>query len=304
MVCGLFGCDKQNSSVNAADSLVASQDVTAPENYAEYQYYTVDKYNNIIDSISGEIIKNDKLIVDSSGNIALKASNQIVVTFDQVQANKSTLHLAQTEDEKIETPSDAPKNNNASIDTTSNATSPATAVQHEDKSNITPTSNNVTETKAHVEPTPIPESINWDPLYSDKEWVFFIKDPSRLDYNDDNAIASVCRFSSKPDLKTTIYVESYGLLDNWKYPINDSITVKTFNGQKYVQLMQSNYSGTLSTVIGGEDIVTLELRCYNGNGHQWLSDELKFKRINNNTLQLISGDYEEFGLKNGDIFVR
>ena len=302
IVCSLSSCDKQNSSENAFDSLVASQSVTASEKYSEYQSYTVDKDGNILDSISGEIIKNDKLIVDSSGNIALKVSNQVVVSFVQVQENKSTLHLAQTEDEKIETSPVDPKNNNSSIDTTSISTSPTTAVHSEDKSNNTPISNKVTETKVHVEPTPIPESINWDSLYSEKEWVFFITDPSRLDCEGSNA--SVCRFSAKPDLKTTIYVESYCLLDNWKYPINDSITVKTFNGQKYVQVMQGNYSGALSTVIGGEDIVTLELKCSNFNGHTWLSDELKFKRINNNTLQLISGDYKEFGLKNGDVFVR
>lgn len=305
MVCSLSSCNKQNSSENASDSLVVSQSVSASEKYSEYTSYTVDKDGNILDSISGEIIKNDKLVVDSSGNIVLKGSNQIVVSFDQVQENKSTLHLAQTqtEDEKIDTSPVDPKNNNTSKDTTSISTSPTTAVHSEDKSNNTPISNKVTGTKVHVEPTPIPESINWDSLYSEKEWVFFITDPSRLDYNGISN-ASVCRFSAKTDMKATIYVESYCLPDNWKYPINDSITVKTFNGQKYVQVMQGIYSGTLSTVIGGEDIVTLELKCYNFNGREWLSDELKFKRINNNTLQLISGDYKEFGLKNGDVFVR
>lgn len=297
VVCSLSGCNKQNSTENDADSLAVSQSAAATEKYSEYQTYTVDKDGNILDSISGGIIKNDELFVDSSGNIALKESNQVVVSSAKVQENKSTLHLAQAEEKKIETaPTTA-----AHPEAKSNST-PIKSKNTPIKSNSTPASSTVTKPKAHIEPNPIPESLHWDSLYTEKEWVFFITDPSRLDWEGSNA--SLCRFSATPDLKTTIHTESYCLLDNWKDPINDSNIVKIFNGQKYVQIMQGNYSGSLSTVVGGEDIVTLELRCYSANGHQWLSDELKFKRVNNNTLQLISGDYKEFGLKNGDAFVR
>lgn len=131
--------------------------------------------------------------------------------------------------------------------------------------------------------------------------MFITTQPGRLEFG---GPPTVCRFTAGQDLYANIFVESYCPVDKWKYPIDNTITVQTIKGQKYIQTSQFTYRGCLYTTVGSEDIVTLELKCYNGTGHKWLTDELKFKRTNNNTLQLISGDYEEFGLKNGDVFVR
>ncbi len=159
-----------------------------------------------------------------------------------------------------------------------------------------------TNPPSHYEPTPIPEFYIWDSLYGEKEWTFFSTDADRQDYPD--ASAFVCRFSAGQDSYADISVEFFCLLDDWKYPLNDDLVIQTMNGQEYVRILWSGYRGSLYSIVGSEDIVTLELRCYDATGHNWLTDELGFKRTDNNTLQLTSGDYAEFNLKNGDVFVR
>lgn len=172
------------------------------------------------------------------------------------------------------------------------------------RTNAPTTSKSAATTKpdSHSEPTPLDISKSWDSLYGNKEWQFFTTDPSRQWF--EGSTASVCRFTAGQDLYANIDVESYCLLDKWKYPLKDDDSLQIFNGQKYVQTYWSGYRGCLFTTVGSEDIVTLELRCYDATGHNWLSDELKFKRTGNNSLKLISGDYKEFKLKNGDVFVR
>ena len=294
ILCGLCGCSKQSPSADDSDySSTVSQSISAPVNYSDYQFYTVDDNGNILDSKTGELITNDELSVDSNGNIVLKENKQVVVTSKQVQENKkmytsSQNTSSQTKNEKSENSSKAPKNNNSSTTKTSSSKSLKSSVS--------------SKSAPHSEPTPIDKVKNWDSLYGEKEWMLFNTEPDRQRY--EGSTAFVCRFSAGQDSHATISVESYCLLDEWKYPLNNDNVVRTINGQKYVQTFWSGYKGDLYTFVGGEDVITLELKCYNATGRNWLSDELKFKRTGNNSLQLISGDYDEFGLKNGDVFVR
>nr|WP_319488433.1 hypothetical protein [uncultured Caproiciproducens sp.] len=294
ILCGLCGCNKQSPGVNNSNySSAVSQSVSASVIYSDYQSYTVDDNGNIIDSKTGNLITNDELAVDSNANIVLKENKQVVVTSKQVQENKK-LHTSsqntssQTKNESTENSSKPEKAPRSSTTKTSSSTTLKSAVSAKPAS--------------HSEPTPIDKIKNWDSLYGEKEWMLFNTEPGRQRY--EGSTAFVCRFSAGQDSHATISVESYCLLDEWKYPLNNDIVVRTINGQKYVQIFWSGYTGDLYTFVGGEDVVTLELRCYDATGHNWLSDELKFKRTENNSLQLISGDYKEFGLKNGDVFTR
>lgn len=299
IICGLCGCSKQSALANDSDySSSVSQSVSAPANYSDYQSYTVDDHGNILDSKTGSLIMNSKLAVDSSGNIVLKENEQIVVTSKQVQENKELQTFSQNtssqnvpskaKNEKTGNSSKAPKiNSSSTVRASSSATSKSAAS---------------TNPAPHNEPIPLDKAKNWDSLYGDKEWMLFSTDPSRMRL--EGSTAFICRFSAGQDLHAAISVEFYCLLDKWQYPLNKDTVVRTMNGQKYVRTWWSGYMGDLSSTVGSEDIVTLELRCYDATGHNWLSDELKFERTGNNSLQLISGDYHEFGLKNGDVFTR
>ncbi|MDF1494146.1 hypothetical protein [Caproiciproducens sp. CPB-2] len=289
----MCGCSKQSPGTNdSGSSRTVSQTVSSSADYSVYQFYTVDDHGNILDSKTGKVVTNDILAVDSSGNIVLKESQQVVVSSKQVQKNKKLYSFSQSTSSqttnKAESASKAEEANRSSSSkkSTSSAVKPAVS----------------SKPKPHSEPVPMDKAKNWDSLYSQKEWTFFNTEESRQKY--DGSSAFVCRFSAGQDSRATISVESYCLLDKWKYPLNSDDVVRTMNGQKYVQIFWSGYKGDLYTFVGSEDTVILELKCYDATGHNWLSDELKFKRTENNSLQLISGDYNEFGLKNGDVFVR
>ena len=293
ILCSLCGCSKQSFSANDSNySSAVSQSVSSPVNYSDYQSYTVDDNGNILDSKTGNLITNDELAVDSNGNIVLKENKQVVVTSEQVQKNKkihnSSQNSSQTKNEKTENSSKPEKAPSSSTIKTSSATVSKSAVSSKPKS--------------HSEPIPIDKLKNWDSLYGKKEWMLFNTEPNRQRY--EGSTVFICRFSAGQDSHATISVEFYCLLDEWKYPLNNDIVVRTIRGKKYVQTAWCGYKGDLYTFVGSEDIVKLELRCYDATGHNWLSDELKFKRTGNNSLQLISGDYKEFGLKNGDVFTR
>ncbi|TQI69100.1 hypothetical protein LY85_3851 [Clostridium sp. KNHs216] len=287
----LCGCSKQNPSTNdSGSSRTISQPVSSSADYSDYQSYTVDDHGNILDPKTGKVMTNDILAVDSSGNIVLKENQQVVVSSEQVQENKKLYSSSQNTSSQSSSQSasktEEASRSSASKKSTSSAVKPAAS----------------SKPAPHSEPVPMDKAKNWDSLYGQKEWTFFNTEASRQKY--DGSSAFVCRFSAGQDSHATISVESYCLLDEWKYPLNNDNVVRTINGQKYVQTFWSGYKGDLYTFVGSEDTVKLELKCYDATGHNWLSDELKFKRTNNNSLQLISGDYNEFGLKNGDVFVR
>lgn len=294
ILCGLFGCGRQNSSTVDSDySSSASQPVSTAVNDSDYQSYTVDENKNILDSKTGSPVANDDLTLDSSGNIVRKDNGQVVVTFERVQENKKINNSSQTQNEGTETSSRPEKTVSSSKRKTSSSTGSKPVVSSKPAAS---------KPKSHSEPISIEKLNHWDSLYGEKEWKSLNTDPSRQWYEGSNAF--VCRFSAGQDSHAAISVECYCLLDEWKYPLNNDNVVKTMNGKEYVQIRWSGYQGDLYTFLGGEDQVTLELRCYDATGHHWLSDELKFKRTGNDSLQLISGDYQEFGLKNGDVFTR
>jgi len=285
----LCGCGKQSSSTNSPNySSAVSQTASISVNDSDYQSYTVDDNGNILDSKTGALITNEELAVDSNGNIILKENKQVVVTSEQVQENKKTYSSSKTENKNTENSSEAKKVSSSPASKTPSSATSKPAVS--------------TKPKPHSEPIPLDKVKNWDSLYGKKEWILFNDEPSRQRY--EGSTAFVCRFTAGQDSYATITVESLCLLDKWKYPLNDDNVVRTINGQKYVQTFWCEYKGSLYTFVGSEDVVTLELRCYDGTGRNWLSDELKFKRTENNSLQLTSGDYSEFGLKRGDVFTR
>jgi hypothetical protein len=289
ILCSLCGCGEQSSSAVDSDySSAGSQSVSTSVNDSDYQSYTVDDNGNILDSKTGGLITNDELALDNNGNIVLKDSGRVVVAYEQVLENKKSYNSSQTKNKKAENSSKPEKAASSSTSKISSSTISKPAVSSKPKS--------------HREPISIEKLNHWDSLYGEKEWKLLNTDPSRQWYEGSNAF--VCRFSAGQDSHAAISVECYCLLDEWKYPLNHDNDVRTMNGKKYVQIRWSGYQGDLYTFLGGEDQVTLELRCYDATGHHWLSDELKFKRTGNNSLKLISGDYQEFGLKNGDVFTR
>ncbi len=299
ILCSLCGCNKQSPATNDSNSSWAvSQPVSSSVDYSNYQSYTVDNNGNILDPKTGKVITNDVLAVDSSGNIVLKENQQVVVTSKQVQENKKLYSSSQNTSSQ----SSSPQTKSGKSESASKAENANRSTASKESTSSAVKSAASSKPESHREPVPIDKVKNWDSLYGQKEWMFFNTEASRQRYEDSSAV--VCRFSAGQDSYATISVESYCLLDKWKYPLNSDNVVRTINGQKYVQIFWSGYKGSLYTFVGSEDTVTLELRCYDATGHNWLSDELKFKRTENNSLQLISGDYNEFGLKSGDVFVR
>ncbi len=242
----------------------------------------------IICGLCGCTNQNPTVSFDNSSESSQSVSTSAVVESEQVQENKKAVSSSQTKSEKAESSSESAKTNSSPTSKTSTSITSKSAVSSKPKSQSKPIS--------------IEKLKNWDSLYGKKEWMLFTTEPSRQRY--EGSTAFVCRFSAGQDTYATIFVESYCLLDKWKYPLNDTIVTRTINGHEYVQTFSSKYKGSFYTFVGGEDIITLELRCYDATGRNWLSDELKFKRTGNNSLQLISGNYEEFGLKTGDVFVR
>lgn len=242
----------------------------------------------IICGLCGCTKQNPNVRSDNSSESSQYVSTSSVVETEQIQENKEVLSSSQTVSEKAVSSSKSTKANSSSTNKTYTSTTSKPAI--------------LSKPKSHSEPISIEKLKNWDSLYGKKEWMLFTAEPSRQRY--EGSTAFVCRFSAGQDSYATIFVESYCLLDKWKYPLNDTTVIRTINGHEYVQTFSSMYKGSIFTIIGSEDVVTLELRCYDATGRNWLSDELKFKRIDNNSLKLISGNYEEFGLKTGDVFVR
>ena len=93
---GLCGCRKKAADRGSSKSESSSRAVSEVGKYEEYQTYTVDDNNQIIDSVTGQAVENDKLSVDESGNIILTKTRQIVVTAKQVQKNKAGMSTGQS----------------------------------------------------------------------------------------------------------------------------------------------------------------------------------------------------------------
>lgn len=283
---GLCGCQKQNTGANESDCSLL-QVVADSEGYGAYQSYTLGQNNLIIDSATGELVSNDKLTIDSNGNIVLKENGQVVVSYEQVQKNKEKLNVLQQKNESSQ----------------ATVQGQNTKISSQDQTSSNSSSNGAsTSPVTHVEPTPLPEAANWDALYGGNEWSFFSTKADRQ-INVGDAISY--RISFQQDGAAIIYEEGYDLPENLSRPQNADDIVKTFNGVTYIKNGTTvNYRGNYSSTVGSEDIVTIELRCYDASGKNWLSDELIFMRKDNNTLKLVNNEYDGFDLKSGDVFLR
>lgn len=148
---------------------------------------------------------------------------------------------------------------------------------------------------------PVPESINWTSLAG--KWEFYTDNKER---NSDSRYF-VLDFSIDEEGHTDISSGGFVLpedVPNLSYDITTN-NKWIFNSNTYYLFWGwDGYYGNFFITQGSEDLPVLEMRCYDGSGNFFLTDELKFKRLDNNTLQYIGDDYEPLKLRSGDILKR
>ena len=201
-----------------------------------------------------------------------------------------------TSEKSEETNSNESEASNSSETPTQSTTTDSSKKQNGASSTRTSTQSS---TIPHREdPVPIPQSKDWTSL--EGNWIFYTSEmprPYPADYY-------VINFNIYNGDRVSISKGWYLLPENTEFEVTKNPSLEINGKTYYWSKGHDGYNGTFFITIGKEDRPVLELKCYDDLGWYFLADELEFKRLDNDTLQYIGPDYEEFQLRNGDIFKR
>lgn len=166
--------------------------------------------------------------------------------------------------------------------------------------------------KPTAKPTPQPEPPGRTPASEIQEkypvqggapWEFFTTDPTQqIEFFDpprEHALSSFT-FEIAEDLSTKITHNTYLPPEDLDYTPEESNLI-TWNGKQYAWVASNYFTGNCSPEYDGS--VTITLRCYDVHG-QFLSDDLRFDRIDANTMRLKSNSGTALPLKVKDTFTR
>lgn len=220
---------------------------------------------------------------DNTSSIASSTETKITQSDDSYEKSEET-NLVESEDSSsFETPIQSTITDSSKKQTDTSSTSASTQ----------------SSTIPHKEdPVPIPQSKDWTSL--EGNWIFYTAEmprPYPADYY-------VINFNIDNGDRVSISKGWYLLPENTEFEVTKNPSLEINGKTYYWSKGHDGYNGTFFITIGKEDKPVLELKCYDDLGWYFLADELEFKRLDNDTLQYVGLNYEEFQLRNGDIFKR
>lgn len=218
---------------------------------------------------------------DNTSSIASSAETESTQSDDRSKKSEGTNSVESGDSSSSETPSQSTTTDSSKKQTDAASTNSSASAKND---------------KPDSDPTPQAK----DKTSLDGDWIFYTSDWVRTGGTD----CFVICLNIYNGFSVNISKGGYSLAENTVIDITKAKS-KKINGKIYYQEFGYNdYGGSFFVTVGKEDKPVLELKCYDEADKNFLTDELEFKRIDNNTLQYVGADYEEIELCTGDIFKR